>query len=56
MLTDEKYEKLSQVGLGTYGQVFKARLRSTSELVALKKIRMETEKEGVLTRFIVSFR
>lgn len=44
---DELYERISQVGEGTYGKVYKARCRTTGELVALKKIRMETEKEGV---------
>lgn len=34
------------VGEGTYGKVYKSRNLYTGELVALKKIRMETEKDG----------
>ncbi|PWN88282.1 Pkinase-domain-containing protein [Acaromyces ingoldii] len=40
------YERISQVGEGTYGQVFKARGEKTGVVVALKKIRMESEKDG----------
>lgn len=31
----------------TYREVFKARNRKTNQIVALKKVRMENEKEGV---------
>lgn len=34
------------IGEGTYGQVYKARDGLTDELVALKKVRLENEKEG----------
>lgn len=47
----EKYEKLAKVGEGTYGQVYKARCKETNNLVALKKIRMEKEYEGVVDLF-----
>ncbi|CAB4283811.1 unnamed protein product [Prunus armeniaca] len=40
------FEKLEQIGEGTYGQVFMARETQTGEIVALKKIRMDNEKEG----------
>ncbi|XP_030535035.1 cyclin-dependent kinase C-1-like isoform X1 [Rhodamnia argentea] len=40
------FEKLEQIGEGTYGQVFMAREIKSSEIVALKKIRMDSEKEG----------
>uniref|UniRef100_A0A1I7UT38 Protein kinase domain-containing protein n=1 Tax=Caenorhabditis tropicalis TaxID=1561998 RepID=A0A1I7UT38_9PELO len=40
------YEKLSKIGQGTFGEVFKARCKSTGRMVALKKILMENEKEG----------
>lgn len=42
----EIYERLVQVGEGTYGKVYKARNVETGELVALKRIRMEAEKDG----------
>lgn len=44
---DEGYLKIDKIGEGTYGVVYKARNRSTGRLVALKKIRLETEAEGV---------
>ncbi|KAF8468166.1 kinase-like domain-containing protein [Kalaharituber pfeilii] len=34
------------VGEGTYGKVYKARNKKTNELVALKRIRMESERDG----------
>ena len=67
----EVYEKVEQVGEGTYGcatpqkrkqgvalvtqrhsnsnlsrQVYKARDKATGEIVALKRVRMDNEKEG----------
>jgi cyclin-dependent kinase 12/13 len=44
--TVEVYEILAKIGEGTYGEVFKAREKSTGELCALKKVRLENEKEG----------
>jgi len=41
-----KYEKLTKIGQGTFGEVFKARNKETRALVALKKVLMENEKEG----------
>jgi hypothetical protein len=41
------FERIGQVGEGTYGKVYKARNTLTGELVALKKIRMEAERDGV---------
>lgn len=40
------FEKLEQIGEGTYGQVYMAKEISTGEIVALKKIRMDNEREG----------
>jgi cyclin-dependent kinase len=37
----DNYEKLEKIGEGTYGKVYKARDRTTSKLVALKKTRLE---------------
>lgn len=41
-----EFEKLNRIGEGTYGIVYRARDLKTKEVVALKKIRMESEKEG----------
>ena len=43
----DKYEKLEVVGEGTYGVVYKARCIDTNEIYALKKIRLESEDEGI---------
>lgn len=43
----ENYAKLEKVGEGTYGVVYKARDITTNQIVALKKIRLEAEDEGV---------
>lgn len=43
----ERYQKLEKIGEGTYGVVYKARDRVTNEVVALKKIRLEEEDEGI---------
>lgn len=55
----DKYEKLEKIGEGTYGYVYKARDQSSREVVdyspniniqqvvALKKIKLENEDEGV---------
>uniref|UniRef100_A0AC35FV39 Protein kinase domain-containing protein n=1 Tax=Panagrolaimus sp. PS1159 TaxID=55785 RepID=A0AC35FV39_9BILA len=40
------YEIIKAVGEGTYGKVFKAVHRATGELVALKKVRLENERDG----------
>nr|QOY46749.1 cyclin-dependent kinase 2 [Ambystoma andersoni] len=43
----ENFQKVEKIGEGTYGVVYKARNKSTGETVALKKIRLDTETEGV---------
>ncbi|KAJ1930189.1 Cyclin-dependent kinase catalytic subunit [Tieghemiomyces parasiticus] len=43
----DNYIKIEKVGEGTYGVVYKARERSTGRIVAMKKIRLESEDEGV---------
>jgi serine/threonine protein kinase len=40
------FELLDQIGEGTYGQVYKARDLLSRQLVALKRIRVEQEREG----------
>ena len=43
-----RYRKMEKpVGEGTYGVVYKAECLKTGETVALKKIRLEVEDEGV---------
>jgi cyclin-dependent kinase len=43
----DRYEKLENIGEGTYGVVYKARDTQTGEIYALKKIKLETEQEGI---------
>lgn len=41
------YDKMEKIGEGTYGTVFKARNKSTGEIVALKRVRLDDDDEGV---------
>jgi hypothetical protein len=43
----EDYEKVEKIGEGTYGVVYKAKHRVSGDTIALKKIRLEQEDEGV---------
>ena len=43
----ERYQKVEKIGEGTYGVVYKARDKTSGEIIALKKIRLEAEDEGV---------
>ena len=43
----EKYKRLDKLGEGTYGVVYKAINQETGETVAIKKIRLEKEDDGV---------
>jgi len=45
--TVSKYTKLEKLGEGTYGVVYKAKDMVSGEIVALKKIKLEQEEEGV---------
>lgn len=40
------FEEIEQIGEGTYGQVWMGRDKHSGEIVALKKVRMDQEKEG----------
>uniref|UniRef100_A0A8R1E2F1 Cell division protein kinase 5 n=1 Tax=Caenorhabditis japonica TaxID=281687 RepID=A0A8R1E2F1_CAEJA len=41
------YDKMEKIGEGTYGTVFKARNKQTGEIVALKRVRLDDDDEGV---------
>jgi len=43
----DRYQKIEKVGEGTYGVVYKAKDVNSGQIVALKKIRLEAEDEGV---------
>ena len=43
---EDSYEKLRRIGEGTYGQVYLARDVRDNSLVALKRVRMDNEREG----------
>ena len=42
----EHFEWLNKIDEGTYGVVYRARDKRTNETVALKKLKMEKEKQG----------
>jgi len=43
----EDYLKIEKIGEGTYGIVYKGKCKKSGEIVAMKKIRLESEQEGV---------
>lgn len=43
----ERYQKLEKIGEGTYGVVYKAKDRVSGAIIALKRIRLEAEDEGI---------
>ncbi|XP_018010814.1 cyclin-dependent kinase-like 4 isoform X2 [Hyalella azteca] len=45
----EKYEKISKIGEGSYGMVYKCRVKDTGELVAIKKF-MESEDDPLIRK------
>ena len=45
--THNDYQKLEKLGEGTFGVVHKAKHVETGEVVALKKMRLEEEEDGV---------
>ena len=38
----DKFERLEKIGEGTYGVVYKAKVKNSGRSVALKKIRLDT--------------
>ena len=45
----EKYEKLNKIGEGSYGVVFKCRVKETGQVVAIKKF-VESEDDPVIRK------
>eukprot|EP00756_Hemistasia_phaeocysticola_P019636 Hpha_TRINITY_DN15675_c0_g2::TRINITY_DN15675_c0_g2_i1::g.98772::m.98772 len=43
----ERYTKLDKIGEGSYGVVYKAKDKTSGDLVALKRIRLDSEDEGL---------
>lgn len=43
----DKFSKIEKIGEGTYGIVYKAKHKLTGEIVALKRIRLDADSEGV---------
>lgn len=43
----EDFQKIEKIGEGTYGVVYKGRNRLTGQIVAMKKIRLESDDEGI---------
>lgn len=42
----DEFERLNKIDEGTYGVVFRAKDKKTGEIVALKQVKMEREREG----------
>ncbi|KAL3501048.1 hypothetical protein ACH5RR_035497 [Cinchona calisaya] len=42
----DEFERLNKIDEGTYGVVYRARDKKTGEIVALKKVKMDKEREG----------
>ncbi|KAF3785345.1 Cyclin-dependent kinase G-2 [Nymphaea thermarum] len=42
----DEFERLNRIDEGTYGVVYRAKNKKTGEIVALKKVKMEKEREG----------
>ncbi|XP_012278250.1 cyclin-dependent kinase 1 [Orussus abietinus] len=43
----ENFVKIEKIGEGTYGVVYKGKHKKTGQIVAMKKIRLESDDEGV---------
>ena len=51
----EDFQKIEKIGEGTYGVVYKGRNKKTGLIVAMKKIRLESEDEGKFSVFLFVF-
>ncbi|KAH9387035.1 cyclin-dependent kinase 2 [Nematocida major] len=43
----ETFQKIEKIGEGTYGVVYKAKEKTTGKIIALKKVRLRDDREGV---------
>eukprot|EP00051_Salpingoeca_urceolata_P013693 m.172881 g.172881 ORF g.172881 m.172881 type:complete len:126 (-) comp17865_c0_seq7:967-1344(-) len=43
----DRYQKIAKLGEGTFGVVYKSLDKETSEIVALKRIKLDCEEEGI---------
>uniref|UniRef100_A0A7G3ADK2 Putative cyclin-dependent kinase cdk5 n=1 Tax=Lutzomyia longipalpis TaxID=7200 RepID=A0A7G3ADK2_LUTLO len=43
----EDFQRIEKIGEGTYGVVYKGKNKKTGEIVAMKKIRLEVDDEGI---------
>ncbi|KAI5190976.1 cyclin-dependent kinase 2 [Nematocida minor] len=43
----ETFQKIEKIGEGTYGVVYKAKEKTTGKIIALKKVRLSDDREGV---------
>jgi len=43
----EDFQKIEKIGEGTYGVVYKGKNKVTGQIVAMKKIRLESDDEGI---------
>jgi len=41
------YLSMEKLGKGTYGSVYKAQNKNTKEIVAIKKIKLDVDSEGI---------
>ncbi|KAF5826062.1 kinase-like domain-containing protein [Dunaliella salina] len=42
----DEFEKVDRISEGTYGVVYRAREKATGRIVALKRVKMEKERDG----------
>ena len=47
MITTKRYQKISKIGEGTYGEVYKAKDLSNGNMIAIKAIKLEIADEGI---------